>query len=789
MSHFHRLIPSLSKHSKINSHLPVIQNLKFKSKQSKYHSRPLTSHFTTTAIAVLAVSAFIPNNNNNNNTHTTTDDNEAEVEQFLESHTQNQRPQAPKYHNNPPFRQDLPTYTRAEIAKHYSPDCDTGDIWVSFRNGVYDMTSFLKAHPGRSGRIEMVGGQDLEPYWRVYRQHYRGHIIDFMEQNFRIGNVNSDELNDINYDMFWNGYLYNDPPRHPLSQGCTFAPYCSEAPMHLWTKSYFTPNEIFYVRNHAFVPDISEEDYELIVEINGKEHIFTYDDLLNIFPRYEVATTVQCAANRSEDYHGRSNGSTRGMFNPPHWNGGAFSTAKWGGARIRDILKYCGLPVDEMALNEEYYPQYQHLHMKAYDEDETGQAYGASTFLDKIVDPHGDCLIAYEMNGRKLPLDHGFPARVIIPGHAGARQPKWIHRLIVKSDEQGVSACLQFANDVTFEEDLKQWPPKKVVTKATNKGNIVQEMPVQSFICEPRQNGIIAVSKDAKEIYVKGVAWSGGGVGIHRVDISGDGGDNFSASKLIPKPMEQYRRGHWAWQQFEGAVPLSEVTRERLRLGEKVDLVLTSKAVNQHFNTQPATPDAQINPRGVAVNHWYKVHVTLIPNESLGETSHDGGSKTTSVNENGETVYDCQWVDISDDFIDHITNMSLLGTKGWKGNKSRGSGKGKKSEDYANSSAGTMNDDEMFSQKNRPSGGVWIDPWYEHGWKHPNGAKNGVNETAKDWIKILDKTTEKTDQARGISAEIDWDYYKNLGCMNYYDTPDKSQKWQKFEKGNPKRLW
>ena len=52
---------------------------------------------------------------------------------------------------------------------------------------------------------------------------------------------------------------------------------------------------------------------------------------------------------------------------------------------------------------------------------------------------------------------------------------------------------------------------------------------------------------------------------------------------------------------------------------EKVDLMLTSKAVNKHSNTLPAASHPQITPRGVAVKHWYKIHVTLIPNESFGE--------------------------------------------------------------------------------------------------------------------------------------------------------------------------
>jgi DMSO/TMAO reductase YedYZ molybdopterin-dependent catalytic subunit len=61
--------------------------------------------------------------------------------------------------------------------------------------------------------------------------------------------------------------------------------------------------------------------------------------------------------------------------------------------------------------------------------------YGTSIPLSVALDESCDVLIAYMQNGRLLEPDHGFPARVIIPGYIGGRMVKWLTRITVTSRE------------------------------------------------------------------------------------------------------------------------------------------------------------------------------------------------------------------------------------------------------------------------------------------------------------------------------------------------------------------
>ena len=91
------------------------------------------------------------------------------------------------------------------------------------------------------------------------------------------------------------------------------------------------------------------------------------------------------------------------------WNIGAISTAEWTGVELRQLLIKNKDVIDGKV---------KHIHFEGID------GVKASIPIEKVMNPYGDVILAYEMNGEELPRDHGYPLRVIVPGYVGIRNIK-----------------------------------------------------------------------------------------------------------------------------------------------------------------------------------------------------------------------------------------------------------------------------------------------------------------------------------------------------------------------------
>eukprot|EP01064_Diplonema_japonicum_P006681 TRINITY_DN14525_c1_g2_i1.p1 TRINITY_DN14525_c1_g2~~TRINITY_DN14525_c1_g2_i1.p1 ORF type:complete len:599 (+),score=166.59 TRINITY_DN14525_c1_g2_i1:59-1855(+) len=523
---------------------------------------------------------------------------------------------------------DLPTLTVADVLNDHN-----GRIWVTFKGGVYDVTDFLDAHPGGPARIEMVQSQDLHAFWSLYTLHLeRQHILDLLEE-YRIGNLSpadAKRMEELTQPLF---SMYKDDPDRPRAKegklrNPSTIPWNSEPKdLNVLTDTFFTPNDLFFTRNHNNAPEIERNEYTLEVEENPaagitKTHTFTLEQLETLFPKHEVVAALQCAGNRQEDFVTKD----RPLYVAPHWRNGAIGNARWEGVKVRDVLRHCGMDVDGMALGTKNYPDVKICNFIAEDADETGTPYAGVLPVEKVVDPFGDALLAYKMNGDTLPRDHGYPIRLLAPGHAGCRNVKWVRNIVLSKQaselDSGSKLDRHFAPDVDFMDHIR-WGEEHL---RLDQGPVIQTLPVTSVICDPPMYGTVW-GKNVKDITVKGIAYSGGGRGICRAEVSLDGGKTFTAAEKIPRPTEvkkgvepQAGQGrNWAWEQFSETIPLPDDVLQKLHKGQKTDIEIVMRAIDGDFNKQPEHMEQAWNVLGICANHWARVNVTLDPSLKPGD--------------------------------------------------------------------------------------------------------------------------------------------------------------------------
>ena len=222
----------------------------------------------------------------------------------------------------------------------------------------------------------------------------------------------------------------------------------------------------------------------------------------------------------------------------------------------------------------------------------TGERYAVSIPVEKAISEDGDVLLAYEMNGEPLPRDHGFPLRVVVPGSAGARNCKWLSKIVARKDE---------SNGLWQQNDYKVFDPSVSIENADFQSvAAIQETPVQSAITEPQEGS--AVAEDDEIVTIKGYAFSGGGRGITRVDVSLDGGESWQVADL-QNDLEQGYGKQWAWTLWSIDVPIPEEHTGHLDI--------CCKAVDSANNTQPEKIEQIWNFRGLLNNSWHHIQVTV----------------------------------------------------------------------------------------------------------------------------------------------------------------------------------
>ncbi len=283
-----------------------------------------------------------------------------------------------------------------------------------------------------------------------------------------------------------------------------------------------TPPGLHYLLIHYDIPAMDPALWRLriggLVE-RGLE--LSLDDLASM-PSRTVRVTMECAGN------GRARLEPRPISQP--WLVEAVGTADWTGVPLADLLDQAG--VDHAAL-EAVFTAADHGFERGVEQD-----YQRSLTLADAR--HPEVLVAYAMNGQPLPPQHGFPARLIVPGWYGMAQVKWLTGI-----ELVISRSRASSSSPTRSASSRANPAPRSPGSGRGPCSIPPGSP--DFMSRAR-----VVHRGP--MIIEGRAWCGYDR-VSEVQVSVDGGQNWSAATLTADDDHE-----WAWRRWEFAWDASPAT-------------------------------------------------------------------------------------------------------------------------------------------------------------------------------------------------------------------------------------
>jgi hypothetical protein len=157
-------------------------------------------------------------------------------------------------------------------------------------------------------------------------------------------------------------------------------------------------------------------------------------------------------------------------------------------------------------------------------------SYARSLLRAKALSP--EVLVAYKMNGQDLPQDHGYPVRLIVPGHYGMASVKWLTRIhAMRETFQGYWQTSDYAYWHQFDGKPVRLP--------------LSEMAVKSQIARPSTYEVVPGGRPYR---IFGACWCGDAE-VKEVEASTDGGASWALAEFLDAPLRfAWRRFQLTWQ-------------------------------------------------------------------------------------------------------------------------------------------------------------------------------------------------------------------------------------------------
>ncbi|WP_428277198.1 sulfite oxidase [Candidatus Palauibacter sp.] len=312
---------------------------------------------------------------------------------------------------------------------------------------------------------------------------------------------------------------------------------------------FITPNELFFVRNHSPTPTIDPEGYSLRVEGDGAETELRLDlSTLESLPQHTITAYLECAGN----WRGLYPELTGTRASGGQWTTGAVGCAEWSGPSVATVLDLAGVRPGTVDVN-------------LVGLDSTG--FERAMPLAKARDP--DTIIALRMNGERLPADHGFPARSVVPGWSGSSSIKWLGSIQLSTERVWNSN-----NTSSYVLIGDEWPAEE---HAPAQGAVITELVVKSALALPRPAQLAPGSH-----VLHGFAHAPAGP-VSAVEWSPDGGTTWLEAEIVDPILPL------AWQRFEFEWDATPGTH-----------TLATRATDAAGNTQPDEP--LMNEKGYLLN-------------------------------------------------------------------------------------------------------------------------------------------------------------------------------------------
>lgn len=291
-----------------------------------------------------------------------------------------------------------------------------------------------------------------------------------------------------------------------------------ETPIHYFNE-LITPEDVLFVRWHTHPVPVSVDLNSWRLRVGGnteRELLLSMEDIKKL-EKVVYTAVIQCSGNGRSFFEPRVPGG--------QWGNGAMGNCTWGGVRLRDILNMTGIKQGSIEV--------------AFDGLDSVVMPSVPDFIkslpiDKALEE--DIILAYEINGKPLPMLNGFPLRLIVPG--------WYATYWVKSLTE-IKVL-----DRTFEgfwmKPAYRIPdnPCGCVPPGTSPKKTVpiNRMTTRSLIIEPEEGTLIKTGRNTK---ISGIAFSGG-YSIRDVLVSVDGGKTWRQAEL-GNDLGRYSWIHWSY--------------------------------------------------------------------------------------------------------------------------------------------------------------------------------------------------------------------------------------------------